>query len=109
MWTRPISPVVNDEYSYAVAFVSRRTDGYPYPKSVTLAEIGLTSAQGYEFQVTKHIAYTVLITYFVGSIIYTDEINILQDLYDPESPPQVLKPDSILSVRVNPSGELFFF
>ena len=61
MWTRPISPVVNDECSYAVAFVSRRKDGYPYAKSITLAEIGLTSAQGYEFQVTKHILYTVLI------------------------------------------------
>ena len=61
MWTRPISPVVNNEYSYAVAFVSRRIDGYPYLKSVTLAEIGLTSAQGYEFQVTKHISYTMLI------------------------------------------------
>jgi len=45
----------------------------------------------------------------MGSIIYTDEMNILQDLYDPESPPQVLKPDSIISVRVNPSGKLFFF
>lgn len=45
----------------------------------------------------------------MGSIIYTDEINILQDLYDPESPPLVLKPDSVISVRVNPSGELFFF
>jgi len=56
VWTRPISPVVNNKYSYAVAFVSRRTDGYPYLKSVTLAEIGLTSAQGYEFQVTKHIS-----------------------------------------------------
>jgi len=45
----------------------------------------------------------------MGSIFYTDEMNILQDLYDPESPPQVLKPDSIIRVRVNPSGELFFF
>lgn len=37
------------------------------------------------------------------------DINILQDLYDPESPPEILKPDSILSVRVNPSGELHLF
>lgn len=69
MWTRPISPVVNDEYSYAVAFVSRRTDGYPYPKSVTLAEIGLTSAQGYEFQVTKHISHCAIISREVLSIL----------------------------------------
>ena len=60
MWTRPISPVVDGEYSYAVAFVSRRIDGYPYLKSVTLAEIGLISAQGYEFQVTKNLSYIVL-------------------------------------------------
>jgi hypothetical protein len=45
----------------------------------------------------------------MGSIIYTNEMNILQDLYDPGSPLQVLNPGSILSVRVNPSGELFFF
>lgn len=60
MWTRPIGPVVDSEYSYAVAFVSRRIDGYPYIKSVTLAEIGLTSAQGYEVQVTKNLFYIVL-------------------------------------------------
>jgi hypothetical protein len=40
--------------------------------------------------------------------VYIDDINILQDLYDPESPPQVLKPDSIINVRINPLGELLF-
>jgi hypothetical protein len=44
----------------------------------------------------------------MGNSICIDDINILQDLYDPESPPQVLQPDSKISVRVNPSGELFF-
>jgi hypothetical protein len=43
------------------------------------------------------------------SIIYTDEMNILQNLYDPDDPPILGNSDSILSVRVNPSGELFFF
>ncbi|KDR23773.1 alpha-N-acetylgalactosaminidase-like [Zootermopsis nevadensis] len=80
IWTRPISPLLGDKYSYAVAFVSHRIDGYPYLISVNLAEIGLTSAQGYNFQ----------------------------DLYDPESPPEILKPDSILSIRVNPSGVVFY-
>jgi hypothetical protein len=37
------------------------------------------------------------------------DVNILQDLYDPESPRKVLKHDSVLSIRVNPSGELHFF
>lgn len=55
IWTRPISPVFDDEYSYAVAFVSRRIDGYPYLKSITLAEIGLTSVCGYEFQVRQSL------------------------------------------------------
>lgn len=55
IWARPISPVLGDEYSYAVAFVSRRIDGYPYLISVTLAEIGLTSTQGYNFQVRIYL------------------------------------------------------
>jgi hypothetical protein len=44
----------------------------------------------------------------MGSTIYTDELNILQDLYDTESPPEVLQPNSVISVRVNPSGEFYF-
>ncbi|PNF24276.1 Alpha-N-acetylgalactosaminidase [Cryptotermes secundus] len=80
IWTRPISPEFDGEYSYAVAFVSRRIDGYPYLKSVTLAEIGLTSACGYEFQ----------------------------DLYSPNTQPQILGPDSVLTVRINPSGVVFY-
>jgi hypothetical protein len=42
--------VLGDDYSYAVAFVNHRTDGYPYLKSITMAEIGLTNARGNDFQ-----------------------------------------------------------
>jgi hypothetical protein len=55
IWTRPTNPVLGDKYSYAVAFVSRRIDGYPFLISVTLAEIGLTSAQGYDFRVRIYL------------------------------------------------------
>jgi hypothetical protein len=109
IWTRPISPVLDDEYSYAVAFVSHRKDGYPYLKSVTLAEIGLTSAWGYEFQVRQYLVCSVLINH-VWCFSYSWYcINILQDLYNPDTQPKMLGPDSILTVRVNPSGELHFF
>jgi hypothetical protein len=46
--------MLGDDYSYAVAFVNRRTDGYPYLKSITLAETGLTNARGYDFQDLAH-------------------------------------------------------
>jgi hypothetical protein len=77
--TRPISPMLGDDYSYAVAFVNHRTDGYPYLKSITLAEIGLTNARGYDFQ----------------------------DLYNQNMKLQTVGPDSVLSVRINPSGVVF--
>ncbi|CAG9811266.1 unnamed protein product [Chironomus riparius] len=47
-WIRPISPIVNDEHSYAVAFVSRRTDGHGYAFKYSLEELGLTNVFGYE-------------------------------------------------------------
>ncbi|KAF2355717.1 Glycoside hydrolase family 27 [Trinorchestia longiramus] len=47
IWARPISPVEQDFYSYAIAFLNRRTDGTPSEVSVTLAELGLTYPGGY--------------------------------------------------------------
>ncbi|XP_069680372.1 alpha-N-acetylgalactosaminidase-like [Periplaneta americana] len=79
VWTRPISPVVDANFSFAVAIVSHRTDGYPYPKTVTLKDIGLTNPNGYVFE----------------------------DLYVPGEV-EVLLPDSQLNVRVNPTGVVFF-
>ncbi|KAI5702800.1 hypothetical protein M8J75_004246 [Diaphorina citri] len=48
IWTRPITPNVGDKYSYAVAFVSKRTDGRSYPYNVTLSTIGLENEHGYK-------------------------------------------------------------
>ncbi|RXG73717.1 hypothetical protein Avbf_00113 [Armadillidium vulgare] len=48
IWTKPVSPVYDDSYSYAIAFQSRRTDGMPYKLTVTLEELGLTDEAGYE-------------------------------------------------------------
>ncbi|XP_050536028.1 alpha-N-acetylgalactosaminidase-like [Daktulosphaira vitifoliae] len=47
MWTRKIEPIRNGQYSYAVAFVSRRVDGAPYPYNITLQDLGLVNPEGY--------------------------------------------------------------
>uniref|UniRef100_A0A2S2QTT3 Alpha-galactosidase n=2 Tax=Sipha flava TaxID=143950 RepID=A0A2S2QTT3_9HEMI len=47
IWTRPIEPVYRGQYSYAVAFVSRRADGAPYPYKITLEDLGMTHYIGY--------------------------------------------------------------
>jgi alpha-galactosidase len=48
IWSRPILPIVGNEYSYAVAFVSRRTDGHGYAFPYTLADLELQNKYGYE-------------------------------------------------------------
>nr|CAD7579429.1 unnamed protein product [Timema californicum] len=50
VWTRAISPKKGDQFSYAVALVSGRTDGIPHPFSVSLEEIGLNNTAGYIFK-----------------------------------------------------------
>lgn len=81
IWIRPISPIVGkNEYSYAVAIVNRRVDGYPFPLNTVLNNIGLKNPAGY----------------------------IFQDLYDSEAPTLTLKPTSQLKVRVNPTGVVFY-
>lgn len=47
VWTRPVEPIVNGHYSYAVAIVSRRTDGHPHGFNVTLKELSLDYPNGY--------------------------------------------------------------
>lgn len=47
IWTRPILPRTNSYHSFAVAFVSRRTDGAPYRIQFNLIDIGLTNLAGY--------------------------------------------------------------
>lgn len=48
VWIRPVLPLVGNEYSYAVAFVSRRTDGHGYGFQFTLANLELKNQYGYE-------------------------------------------------------------
>lgn len=47
IWARPITPVTQGHYSYAIAFLNRRTDGTPSEVSVTLRELGLAYPMGY--------------------------------------------------------------
>lgn len=51
IWTRPVEPVHHGNYSYAVAFVSRREDGAPYPYKITLKDLGLKHHIGYTIKV----------------------------------------------------------
>lgn len=51
IWSRPIAPVYQTYYSYAVVFVNRRTDGTPSDVAVTLRELGLQSPTGYRVEV----------------------------------------------------------
>ncbi|XP_059479744.1 alpha-N-acetylgalactosaminidase-like [Neocloeon triangulifer] len=79
IWTRKITPVEGDQYSFAIAVASRRDDGYPYRIQVPLKDIGLTNPAGY----------------------------MVQDLYGDETE-TLLVPESLIDVRVNPSGTVFW-
>lgn len=50
-WARKVLPIVRGEYSYAIAFVSHRTDGHPFPFQVTLKLLHLGNRHGYEVKV----------------------------------------------------------
>lgn len=75
IWARPITPISGIHYSYAIAFLNRRTDGTPSEISVTLRELGLASPEGYA----------------------------ITDLFDGVHYGTVL-PDKRFKVDVNPSG-----
>lgn len=51
VWARQVLPKVGDHYSYAIAYVSRRTDGHPYAFNVTLKDLNLQSQFGYQVKV----------------------------------------------------------
>ncbi|XP_034102345.1 alpha-N-acetylgalactosaminidase [Drosophila albomicans] len=81
VWRRPITPKNDDqEYSFAVAFVSRRTDGKPYGVTFSLKELLLTNSKGYS----------------------------VQDLFEPKSNLGVYEADSQFSTRVVPNGVTFY-
>lgn len=70
IWSRPITPIYQTFYSYAIAFVNRRTDGTPSDVAVTLRELGLVSQTGYRVKV---ISVFNLLSYAIDKKI---EINI---------------------------------
>ena len=76
IWARPITPVVRNDFSYAIAFLNRRTDGTPSEVSVINRELGLTHHAGYR----------------------------VEDLYTNRDYGTLLPEDKI-TVDVNPSGE----
>lgn len=49
IWTRPIEPVVDGSNSWAVAVLSRRTDGAPYAVKVALKRLRLVNADQFLF------------------------------------------------------------
>lgn len=53
IWSRPITPIYQTYYSYAIAFVNRRTDGTPSDVAVTLRELGLVAQTGYRVKVSS--------------------------------------------------------
>ncbi|XP_043271319.1 alpha-N-acetylgalactosaminidase [Venturia canescens] len=80
IWARPVNPIFEDPrdtiyYSYAIAFLNRRTDGTPSDVSVTLSELGLRYPKGYK----------------------------VEDLYE-DVDYGVLTPQTKIKVKVNPSG-----
>ncbi|KAK9497632.1 hypothetical protein O3M35_004323 [Rhynocoris fuscipes] len=79
VWTRKISPKSSDNYSYAIAICSRKTDGMPFRYTVSLKRIMLYYQSGYR----------------------------IKDLYSGEEHPQLYYPDSNLTVRLNPTGVVF--
>lgn len=80
VWSRPVTPVIADEHSFAVAFVSRRTDGHGYAFNYTLDQLMLSNKYGYE----------------------------VKDLFDSKRATfRVQASDSIVE-RVNPTGANFY-
>lgn len=77
IWSRPIIPIHGQYYSYAIAFVNRRTDGTPSDVAVTLRELGLNNPSGYR----------------------------VEDLYE-DVDYGVLSPQTKIKVKVNPSGSV---
>ncbi|KAL7740517.1 hypothetical protein ACLKA6_012290 [Drosophila palustris] len=75
IWSKPLSPVYQIYYSYAIAFINRRTDGTPSDISVTLKELGLINSSGYR----------------------------VEDLYE-NVDYGILYPHTKIKVKVNPSG-----
>lgn len=75
IWVRQLKPHALNCSSYAIAFVSHRTDGYPYRITVKPSKLGLFNEDGY----------------------------LLQDVFDKIERP-ITTPEEDIVVRVKPSG-----
>lgn len=81
VWVRPVLPLVSGNHSYAVAFISRRSDGSPYDFSMKLSDIKLDYPFGYQ----------------------------VHNLFELERSPQLnYTSEDVFNVKVNPSGAQFF-
>jgi hypothetical protein len=79
-WVKPITPVKDGEYSYAIAFVSHRVDGAPFEVTAPLAQLGLKNQAGY----------------------------LVTDLFNKNTKASVYKADSLINVRIPPHGVKFY-
>ncbi|XP_050441330.1 alpha-N-acetylgalactosaminidase-like [Adelges cooleyi] len=80
IWAKPIEPIDEEYYSYALAFVNRRTMGTPFVYEISLKNLGLTNPKGY----------------------------IIMNLYTKDDTVKhILKPSSQIKVLTNPSGVVF--
>ncbi|KAL1502107.1 hypothetical protein ABEB36_007301 [Hypothenemus hampei] len=75
-WTRPITPVIQNETSYAVGILSKRVDGYPHRVNFKLSDLGLKNPSGYK----------------------------VQNIYESSIEAEMLKPNDTLLIRVKPSS-----
>ncbi|CAG9798318.1 unnamed protein product [Chironomus riparius] len=80
VWVRPVLPRIGNEYSYAVAFVSRRTDGHGYAFPYTLADLELKNKNGY----------------------------IVKDLFNLKRSTFEMQENDMTEERVNPTGANFY-
>ncbi|XP_039294947.1 alpha-N-acetylgalactosaminidase isoform X2 [Nilaparvata lugens] len=79
IWSRPVMPMNQNYYSYAIAFVSRRSDGIPFPINCTLSDLGLYNPGGY----------------------------MIRDLYNDQAKEYRVVGSDVIKVRVVPTGVAF--
>ncbi|KAL5280877.1 hypothetical protein ACFFRR_004718 [Megaselia abdita] len=83
VWVKPISPVSKTgHYSYAVAFVSRRDDGFPFDFGLKLSDLKFDNLNGYKVHDLFAKTKTLI--------------------------PQKYRTEDTFNVRINPSGVQFY-
>lgn len=98
VWAKKVLPKIGDNYSYAVAFVSRRTDGHPHAFDVTLKDLTLENKFGYQVKVRKRIIAWI---HFCKSSRFQDLFNLKRNVYH-------FTHNDTFEERVNPTGANFY-